>query len=141
MVFPEAFNALFERFHLVHADLGNACPQSFPAASASFEGDGRNAIVKQFMCQFRPCHAGIHDGEVESVCHRFVAVLVIYHLEAGIRVQFLHGFGAQPIFPDVRKDVEGALVGSFQDGCNCVLRGMGCAGSEGVNQFVGQRLA
>ena len=49
--------------------------------ASSDQTNGRHTIIHQFACQFARGHARVTDGEVESVGHRSVEVLVIDHVE------------------------------------------------------------
>ena len=67
--------------------------QALLLRAAGDETDGRDTVVHQLVSQLAASHATIANGEVETVGHGLVAILVVDDVEAVTAEDFLQLVG------------------------------------------------
>ena len=82
MICLEYLHSFFQLLVLVVFDKRGADAQTLLMRASGDEADGADTIIHQFVSQLATRHAGITDGEVETVGNRLVSVLVIYDVES-----------------------------------------------------------
>ena len=85
------------------------------------QADGTHAVVHQLPCQLSAGHARISDGEVETVSHRLVAILVIYNVETVTAKDFFQFRCPFAINLNLVAETVFAVAGSAEHFGQCIL--------------------